>query len=63
MYMPKIVYTVLPDSLHTVLSIVLKREYLEQQLLKVAKSLNNKTGNSEPIKLFIDKDVISSEIL
>jgi len=31
MYIPKIVYTVLPsDSLRTVLSIVLKREYLEQ---------------------------------
>jgi len=31
MYMTKIVYTVLPsDSLHTVLAIMLKREYLEQ---------------------------------
>ncbi|MGB9169672.1 MAG: hypothetical protein WCB31_12180 [Nitrososphaeraceae archaeon] len=29
----------------------------------MAKSPNNKTGNSEPIKSFIDKDVISSEIL
>jgi hypothetical protein len=29
----------------------------------VAKSPNNRIGNSEPIKSFIDKDVISSEIL